>query len=98
MNTKRFSGGEVEIGSVPTAEQTRSLVCNKLRAAYVVDVLPDAMELLPNLWGVVEAAREIMAVIDSGGKRSDGGDVADTLRDVLAKLERYVGGHALDER
>jgi hypothetical protein len=46
-----------------------------------------SIDLYDALWDVVEAAREIMAVIDSGGKRSDGGDVADTLRDVLAKLE-----------
>ncbi len=41
MAEKSYDGGEVRYGMAPTGEQMRSLVRNKLRAAYAID-FPDA--------------------------------------------------------
>lgn len=41
MAEKSYDGGRIEAGMAPSFEQMRSLVRNKLRAAYAID-FPDA--------------------------------------------------------
>lgn len=38
MACKDYDGGQVRVGGMPTIEQMRSLVRNKLRAAYAIDI------------------------------------------------------------
>ncbi len=41
MAEKSYDGGIVTVGSAPSQDQIRSLIRNKLRAAYAID-FPDA--------------------------------------------------------